>query len=627
MSRKGLTVSIAHRIRAAKTYASITGTSGNDLLFGSSSDDSIAGGLGDDDLYGLRGNDILVGGAGNDLIDGGVDIDIAVYSGNRSDYTVTFNVADQSYTVTDNRAGSPDGTDILNAIEIVRFADGDFSPAAIINHAPTGINLARGTIAENSAAGTVVGTLSGVDPDAKTVFAYSLINDAGGRFVVDAKTGVISVKAGAIVDYETTRKLPIIARVTDQDGLSFDKALTITLTNVSGNIGGTNGNDSLTGTTEEDTISGGAGDDTIVGLTGNDTISGGAGNDAIDGWVGTDTVILTGNLADYKIAWNTTTQSFTITDRVADRDGVDTVKNVENFNFGGTVYSADAIRPRIPVGMGQYIFSSVSNGVTWTDARKLAQGLGGDLVSINSKAEDDLLKDILYANLSFDIYDGYGAEYLGPWIGLYQQKGSAEPYGGWVWTDGSDTTVYNGWFSSEPDNSFGNEDFAHYLYFKDRFALGWNDLKDDPVIRTIPVPKPISFITELAATQTSLTGTAGVDYIIGGSIANVISGLGGNDTIDGGGGNDTLTGSDGADMFVYSARGFGKDVIIDFTATGAAQDTLRIAPSLFADWRTLLSATKQVGSDLVITASANDTITLKNITLASFTQQDVVFGG
>ncbi|WP_344672496.1 hypothetical protein, partial [Sphingorhabdus rigui] len=52
---------------------------------------------------------------------GGSRADVAVYTGNRSDYTVT-TVAGVT-TVRDNRAGSPDGTDTLRGMNILRFAD------------------------------------------------------------------------------------------------------------------------------------------------------------------------------------------------------------------------------------------------------------------------------------------------------------------------------------------------------------------------------------------------------------------------------------------------------------------------------------------------------------------------
>eukprot|EP01041_Mallomonas_annulata_P013469 gene13469-28537_t len=64
---------------------------------------------------------VITGGGGNDTIAGGSRADVAVYSGNRSDYTVT-TVAGVT-TVRDNRAGSPDGTDTLRGMNILRFAD------------------------------------------------------------------------------------------------------------------------------------------------------------------------------------------------------------------------------------------------------------------------------------------------------------------------------------------------------------------------------------------------------------------------------------------------------------------------------------------------------------------------
>ncbi len=102
----------------------LIGGAGNDSLSGENDDDTLQGGSGSDKLYGGAGNDTLEGGAGNDYIDGGSGTDTAIYSGNRSDYTVTEN-ANGTYTVVDNRSGSPDGTDTVVGVENFRFADGD----------------------------------------------------------------------------------------------------------------------------------------------------------------------------------------------------------------------------------------------------------------------------------------------------------------------------------------------------------------------------------------------------------------------------------------------------------------------------------------------------------------------
>src|SRR5436305_6327048 len=87
--------------------------SGNDALTGTPEADTLNGLGGNDVLKGLGGNDTLVGGAGNDTIDGGLGTDVAVFSGNRTNYQVTYNSAAQNFTVKDQRAGSPDGTDTI----------------------------------------------------------------------------------------------------------------------------------------------------------------------------------------------------------------------------------------------------------------------------------------------------------------------------------------------------------------------------------------------------------------------------------------------------------------------------------------------------------------------------------
>ena len=146
--------------------------------------------------------------------------------------------------------------------------------------------------AENSANGTLVGTVTGFDPDAGAALSYSLVDSAGGRFAIDATTGLITVANGTLLDYEPATSDPIAVRVTDQGGLSFDKDFTIELTDVPGiTLVGTTASNTLIGTGENDTLQGSAGNDTLDGLGGNDILDGGTGNDILDGGTGADTLI------------------------------------------------------------------------------------------------------------------------------------------------------------------------------------------------------------------------------------------------------------------------------------------------------------------------------------------------
>ena len=70
-------------------------------------------------------------------------------------------------------------------------------------------------IGENAQPGSVVGQVQGSDADGDTL-TYSLTDDAGGRFAIDASTGVITV-AGAL-DYETATSHQLTVRVTDPAG-------------------------------------------------------------------------------------------------------------------------------------------------------------------------------------------------------------------------------------------------------------------------------------------------------------------------------------------------------------------------------------------------------------------------
>jgi len=101
-----------------------------------------------------------------------------------------------------------------------------------INEAPTDLALSASRVAENATNGTVVGTVSGTDPDSGDTKSYSLIDNAGGRFAINAGTGVITVANGSLLDYEAATAHSVIVRVTDAGGLTYDETFSITVTNV-----------------------------------------------------------------------------------------------------------------------------------------------------------------------------------------------------------------------------------------------------------------------------------------------------------------------------------------------------------------------------------------------------------
>ncbi|MEQ8443788.1 MAG: tandem-95 repeat protein [Alphaproteobacteria bacterium] len=115
------------------------------------------------------------------------------------------------------------------------------------NETPTAIALTALTVAENSAAGTAVGTASATDVDAGDIHTYSLTDDAGGLFTIDQATGVI--QANGSLDHEQAGSHTITVQATDSGGLSTQETATITISDV--NEAPVTAAD--TGTTQEDT--------------------------------------------------------------------------------------------------------------------------------------------------------------------------------------------------------------------------------------------------------------------------------------------------------------------------------------------------------------------------------------
>ena len=278
---------------------SLDAGSGNDTVVGSSVADNLLGGAGLDSLAGGGGNDTLTGGAGNDTLDGGTGSDTIVFSGLKSNYSVTSRTGG-GYLVTDLRTGSPDGTDTVLNAEALRFSDTTqtLTPAPT-NTAPSAIsdsNAAANQVAENAATGTLVGvTALASDPDAGDSLTYALVNNAGGRFAINAATGVVTVANGTLLDYETATSHLIRVRAADTGGLFSEADFTVNLTDVvegSTRYTGTSGADTFTATSAANwTLSGLDGNDSLMGAGGNDTLDGGNGADLLVGGAGADQFI------------------------------------------------------------------------------------------------------------------------------------------------------------------------------------------------------------------------------------------------------------------------------------------------------------------------------------------------
>ena len=72
-------------------------------------------------------------------------------------------------------------------------------------------------------------------------------------------------------------------------------------------------------------------DNALTGNAGDNALRGGAGDDVLDGGDGEDTAVFTGAASDYDVERDGTT--VTVTDGVADRDGVDSLTNIEHLQF------------------------------------------------------------------------------------------------------------------------------------------------------------------------------------------------------------------------------------------------------------------------------------------------------
>lgn len=100
-----------------------------------------------------------------------------------------------------------------------------------VNEAPTDIALSGTSLPEVQPIGTLIGTLSGIDPDAgqSAALTFSLVpsSDDNAFFTIDVATK--QLRTAGILDYERRSSYSIRIRTTDAGGLSYEKAFTISV--------------------------------------------------------------------------------------------------------------------------------------------------------------------------------------------------------------------------------------------------------------------------------------------------------------------------------------------------------------------------------------------------------------
>jgi hypothetical protein len=74
-----------------------------------------------DSIQGNEGNDSITGGLGDDTIDGGSGVDVAIFSGKKSDYSLT-NVS-SGILIIEDQTKQRDGKDTLSQVERLKFMD------------------------------------------------------------------------------------------------------------------------------------------------------------------------------------------------------------------------------------------------------------------------------------------------------------------------------------------------------------------------------------------------------------------------------------------------------------------------------------------------------------------------
>jgi|GEM_PF-2988732 len=328
----------------------LLGDIGNDLLDGGVGKDRLSGGSGADTLQGGSGNDSLDGGIGNDHLEGGASND-TLNGGNGFD-TMLGGDGNDHYVVDNLRDIIDEGSDRLAGIDSVESS---------VSYT-LGNNLERLNL-------TGLNNLSGIGNDGTNIIVGNsgdnLLSGMNGNDTLKGSLGDDTLLGGGGVDqlvggdgsdtYQISSTEDIIIETPkdgDQDvvetSISYDLGNNLEVLRLIGvnNINGSGNdlNNLMDGNNANNLLEGNGGADDIQGNEGNDTLDGGVGNDTLDGGEGNDVAQYGYDLSDYKITFDSDSNTWTVQDVNGLHDlyeGKDLIRNVEILAFADQDFSTN----------------------------------------------------------------------------------------------------------------------------------------------------------------------------------------------------------------------------------------------------------------------------------------------
>jgi len=182
-------------------------------------------------------NGTVVGAVTASDVDSGDSLTYSITSGNIGG-GFAIDARTGQITVANSAALDYESNPVLNLIVQLEDSGALTDTAAVtinlnnVNEAPVVSDQAF-AVEENSANGTVVGTVVASDVDAGDHLTYSIIGgNTGGAFAIDPSTGEITVSIASMLDYETTPTYVLTVQVQDSEGLRETAAVTVRLNDV-----------------------------------------------------------------------------------------------------------------------------------------------------------------------------------------------------------------------------------------------------------------------------------------------------------------------------------------------------------------------------------------------------------